>query len=57
MNCKIITTRLSEIRKEAHLAINAVNYGNSTGCHSALDVIEVHIQAIRAELVSHEKTN
>lgn len=50
MDCKKITVRLAEIRRAALRADRAIGGGNSLQCHRLLDVIEVHVQAIRAEM-------
>jgi hypothetical protein len=52
MDCKNIITRLAEIRRETKRAEAALGNGNSTRCAAVMDVIEVHLQAIRAELDS-----
>jgi hypothetical protein len=52
MDCKNVITRLAEIRRETKRAEAALGNGNSTRCAAVMDVIEAHLQAIRAELDS-----
>ena len=53
MNCNIVTTRLKEIRREARQLEKLLGDANTgrefTG---RLNVIEAHLQAIRAEISS-----
>lgn len=50
MDANKILIRLTEIRRETGRAVNAICDADSKNCSFALDVIELHIQAIRAEL-------
>jgi hypothetical protein len=55
MDCVNIITRCREIRREARRAEEAIKSGDSTRCGLAMSVLELHLQAIRAELDSRRK--
>lgn len=50
MDCNKVFVRLAEICKAALRAKRAIGRGDNLQCHRLLDVIEVHVQAIRAEM-------
>ena len=55
MDCNVILTLLEQVRKETERVKRALSNGDSNECDVALSVIELHIQAIRAEV--HDRKN
>ena len=50
MDCNKVFVRLAEIRRAAMRAERAIKSGHSLQCHRLLDLIEIHVQATRAEM-------
>jgi hypothetical protein len=51
MDCNKVRARLAELRRAARRADRAIQGGDNLQCRLMLDVIEIHIQAIRAEMI------